>query len=186
MKTHVAAKHTGKQFACDEPGCDKKFTRRSFFLIHKRDHEGVRNYPCEHCSKKYKHKSHLTRHVEATHLNVRHECEFPGCNAIFTTSWSLKMHKFAHSTEKSQLPYQCDVCKCGFQRRDKWLKHLKKSHPNHKFDVPVSLEIPTPQLDTTVEIENTIQNESTNYIVLSTNPNEIYTIQNDMVYEFVK
>lgn len=163
----MAALHLGKSVECDEPGCDKKFTRRSYLLIHKRDHMGERKYACDRCPNQYKQKSHLDRHVEASHLGIRHKCDFPGCNAEFSKSWSLKMHKYGHTSEPSQLPYQCLLCSIGFQRRDKLLKHRARSHPEES--------------DEKESYKNAIQpaNQSvkSNYLMLASTP-EIYTIQN--------
>lgn len=169
----MVALHLGKEVACDEPGCDKKFTRRSYLLIHKRDHAGERNYACERCPNQYKQKSHLDRHIEASHLGIRHKCTFPGCTSEFSKSWSLKMHKFVHTPENSLLPYQCETCGAGFQRRDKLLKHRSKSHPNEKGDLKAnSIEIPIPKIEVGV-----VTHENPNYVVLTSSP-EIYTIQN--------
>jgi KRAB domain-containing zinc finger protein len=56
LKTHMVALHLGKTVECDEPGCDKKFTRRSYLLLHKRDHLGERKYACDRCQNQYKQK----------------------------------------------------------------------------------------------------------------------------------
>lgn len=169
----MAALHLGKNVACDEPGCDKKFTRRSYLLIHKRDHAGERNYVCERCPNQYKQKSHLDRHVEASHLGIRHKCDFPGCTSEFSKSWSLKMHKFVHTPENGLLPYQCSSCGVGFPRRDKLLKHRAKSHPSEHGDIKMSItEIQSHKIEA-----SEITTENQNYVVLSSTP-EIYTIQN--------
>lgn len=165
----MAALHIGKSIQCDEPGCDKKFTRKSYLLLHKRDHQGLRKYACDRCPNQYKQKSHLDRHIEASHLGIRHKCDFPGCNSEFSKSWSLKMHKFSHKPE-NLLPYNCTVCSAGFHRRDKWLKHINKNHPQESTDLKKStFEIQA--------IDSKTQNEESNFVVL-TSSSEIYTIQN--------
>lgn len=87
------------------------------------------------------------------------------------------MHKFSHSTTESQLPYQCEVCHAGFNRRDKWLKHLTKNHPNNKFSIPEALEIPN------ISIENETSDDK--ILIISTTSNNLYSIQNNdgTVYE---
>lgn len=168
LKTHVAALHTGKKVQCDEPGCDKKFTRRSYLILHKRDHQGLRKYACDRCPNHYKQKSHLDRHIEATHLGIRHKCDFPGCSSEFSKAWSLKMHKFTHQPE-NLLPYNCQVCNASFQRRDKWLKHISKSHPEESIDLKKNV-FEIQEIDTKVQ-------DATNFVVLASTP-EIFTIQN--------
>lgn len=166
----MAALHWGKTVECDEPGCDKKFTRRSYLLLHKRDHEGLRKYACDRCPNQYKQKSHLDRHIEASHLGIRHKCDFPGCESEFSKSWSLKMHKFTHKPE-SHLPYSCSICNASFQRRDKYLKHVNRSHPKESADLRKNV-FDLQEVDTKASSQ-----ENSNFMVLASSP-EIYTIQN--------
>lgn len=50
------------------------------------------------------------------------------------------MHLFQHSENS---PYKCELCNMNFQRRDKWLKHMNKEHPDVEFDLnPVEIEPP--------------------------------------------
>lgn len=165
----MAALHLGKTIACDEPGCDKKFTRKSYLYQHKRDHEGLRKYACDRCPNHYKQKSHLDRHIEASHLGIRYKCDFLGCTSEFSKSWSLKMHKFTHQPE-SHLPYNCTICNASFQRRDKWLKHISQMHPKEFNNLKKNVfEIQ--------EVDTKTSQETSNYVVLASSP-EIYTIQN--------
>lgn len=166
----MAALHLGKSVECDEPGCDKKFTRRSYLLIHKRDHAGERKYACERCPNQYKQKSHLDRHIEASHLGIRHRCDFPGCSSEFSKAWSLKMHKFAHA---EHLPYKCNLCESTFQRRDKLLKHRMKMHPEAADLKSEPIEIRDPVMEA-IKADSL---ENSNFVVLSSTP-EVYTIQN--------
>ena len=163
----MAALHLGKTVECEEPGCNKKFTRRSYLLIHMRDHAGERKYACDRCPNQYKQKSHLDRHIEATHLGIRHKCNFSGCNSEFSKAWSLKMHKFVHASE-SNLPYQCQLCGFGFHRRDKLLKHKTKMHPESSDAVCTKTESAVAAVDSNLD---------TNFVVLTSSP-EIYTIHN--------
>lgn len=170
LKTHMAALHLGKTVECDEPGCTKKFTRRSYLLIHKRDHAGERKYACDRCPNQYKQKSHLDRHIEASHLGIRHKCDFPDCTSEFSKKWSLKMHKYVHTSESTLLPYQCQLCDNGFQRRDKLLKHIAKLHPE-KF------ESDCVKIEDQITAVDTASIDKTNFVVLASSP-EIYTIHN--------
>jgi uncharacterized C2H2 Zn-finger protein len=111
----------------------------------------------------------LDRHVEATHLGIRHKCDFAGCNSEFSKSWSLKMHKFTHKPE-NLLPYNCSICGASFQRRDKWLKHINKNHPEESSDLKKNIfEIQ--------EVDAKVENQQSNFVMLASSP-EIYTIQN--------
>lgn len=103
--------HTGKTVKC--PDCDKKFSRASCLILHRREHTGEKPYACDRCPNRYKQKGHLTRHIDV-HNGVKHKCTV--CSKEYSKRWSLKMHMFSHSNEK---PYKCDMCRLTFARRDK-------------------------------------------------------------------
>lgn len=80
------------------------------------------------------------------------------------------MHKFVHSSQPSELPYQCKTCNSGFQRRDKWLKHAAKCRQNEETSVETADEE-----ESQIEVDNVEQEK--NYVILASSP-EIYTIHN--------
>lgn len=162
--------HTGKTISCEYPGCDKKFARTSFLILHRRDHTNERKYTCDKCSKQYKQKSHLDRHYEASHLGIKHKCEYTGCNKEFTKSWSLKQHAFTHENEK---PYKCGFCNSVFIRKDKLKKHVIKSHSSIEKQ---SAEHRENAKDHPEFI--TVSDEIAE-IISSGPPNTIFTIQNE-------
>jgi uncharacterized Zn-finger protein len=164
--------HTGKPVKCDYPGCEKRFARSSYLILHRRDHTNERKYSCDRCSQQYKQKSHLDRHIEATHLLIKHKCNYEGCNKEFTKSWSLKQHQFTHNIK--QLPHKCSLCKSAFIRKDKLRKHMAISH---RFTEVVSEEIVTTQNDEKVTQEFIISDEISE-IISTAAPNTIFTIQN--------
>ena len=54
---------------CDEPGCGKSFPNPQKLIEHRRKHTGVKPFVCtfQNCTKKYRTKYELTRHLE-THV----------------------------------------------------------------------------------------------------------------------
>nr|XP_015096427.1 Krueppel-like factor 16 [Vicugna pacos] len=55
---------TGERpFACDWPGCDKKFARSDELARHHRTHTGEKRFPCPLCSKRFTRSDHLTKHA---------------------------------------------------------------------------------------------------------------------------
>lgn len=144
-----------------------------------RDHRNERKYACDKCPNQYKQKSHLDRHIEASHLGVKHKCT--RCEKEFSKSWSLKMHMFVHS-ETKRLPYQCTICEnCGFQRRDKLNKHMLKMHPNESAvskNEPIQIVVPEDVKSQKNNEESILQEAlQEKYIVISSAPS-VFTIQN--------
>ncbi|XP_014235897.1 zinc finger protein 75A-like [Trichogramma pretiosum] len=55
-----------KDFACDK--CEKKFERRSNWLLHQKTvHGDQKNYTCNNCEKMFRHRNDLTRHQKLVH-----------------------------------------------------------------------------------------------------------------------
>ena len=55
--------HTGeKPFACDYPGCTKRYKMSSNLTPHKLTHTGVKPYVCDNCDKRFIYPQHLKRH----------------------------------------------------------------------------------------------------------------------------
>uniref|UniRef100_H0WAU0 C2H2-type domain-containing protein n=1 Tax=Cavia porcellus TaxID=10141 RepID=H0WAU0_CAVPO len=58
-----AAPGCERPFACDWPGCDKKFARSDELARHHRTHTGEKRFPCPLCSKRFTRSDHLTKHA---------------------------------------------------------------------------------------------------------------------------
>ena len=59
------AKAAGSIFPCEQ--CGKIFSYRSQYEIHCITHTGEKPHPCEHCSKRFRLKHHLKRHMQNKH-----------------------------------------------------------------------------------------------------------------------
>ncbi|CAH1111530.1 unnamed protein product [Psylliodes chrysocephalus] len=145
--------HKGiKPFKCQT--CDKEFTHKPSFDRHVKKHQrpdfysvevktecdnGLivyetqhvpfvepRPYECQLCSKTYRRKQELKKHMR-NHTGERpYECHI--CQKRFTLKPVLQVHMKVHSGEK---PYSCDVCFNKFSQKKNLSDHMR-SHTGER------------------------------------------------------
>ena len=94
----IVDKFQEKPYKCGYPGgCDKSYLKRCHLIWHFKSHIGKSKFKCSH----------------------------PECvgNEYFRTRSTLKRHIVKQHT--SEKPFQCDICKRRFRRKD-YLKHHRK------------------------------------------------------------
>jgi hypothetical protein len=98
-----------KEWACTEPGCDKRYTQQSHLKAHLDSHRG-KEWPCTQpgCPKVYKSQRGLSLHLER-HRGKVFICDHPGCGKSFTRQSSLKVHNEAHQG----IEYVCPEPSCN-------------------------------------------------------------------------
>ena len=117
------------QWKCNFPGCDYQNKNKSKVKRHLRKHSKNRPFECQHCHKKYKHKSDLRRHMKTQHLDQCPNdpilvCDWNECQYTTKLLTALNLHKRVHT-----LPFECQICKQRFSA-----KVLVKSHSTSKHN----------------------------------------------------
>lgn len=117
-------------FCCET--CFKRFRTKRELVRHSVIHTGYRPYACPLCEKTFGRSDKLKRHIE-THSRqkkTKAPSNRPQCDVCFkflSSKHELQRHLMTHSSSK---PYQCSLCHCSYCRRDKLIKHIKRSHPD--------------------------------------------------------
>ena len=93
-----------------------------------------KRYECEYdgCDRVYTSKSNLRAHVRAHEGNLKFRCDFNGCTKAFSSSYSLKIHRRVHTGEK---PFVCQEqgCEKSFNTQYRLTAH-KRIHTGETFD----------------------------------------------------
>ncbi|XP_071107303.1 uncharacterized protein [Haliotis cracherodii] len=112
MKRHIRAHNNGDVLQCDQ--CDFSTIWRSQLQVHKSKHAQP-NFLCEHCPRRFKNKSSLTRHSAKKHngksnflCTYSQDCGFVGVNSA-----NLRDHMRKHTGEL----LFCDYGQCKFMTK---------------------------------------------------------------------
>uniref|UniRef100_A0A182JIG2 C2H2-type domain-containing protein n=1 Tax=Anopheles atroparvus TaxID=41427 RepID=A0A182JIG2_ANOAO len=118
------------EFRCEF--CELTFRRKDSHDRHRYSHTGVLEHPCPkpNCKKAYSNRSHLNRHIRASHcepLDAQQstmDCKHTTCRMKFTNKQSMERHYQAkHVLGK---PYACEECDERFWRKLQLKRHKFK------------------------------------------------------------
>ena len=90
-----------KPFACQFPGCKKRFTRKTRMRTHMYIHNGNQPFRCsvKGCGKLFSERQNLKSHMRI-HRNERpFSCSY-GCGLSFRTKGNLKDHERRHTGDR--------------------------------------------------------------------------------------
>ena len=139
LLTYHMRLHTGyKPHKCDV--CEKTFSFPVGLRRHKKTHDLVKEKPfsCNQCKHKFADSSHLKRHFEGKHLNIKHTCDL--CDKKYTSKNDLRKHvtakHSASSTEevapkvenKLQPGYKCKLCEKDYHHKGDLNRHIRTKH----------------------------------------------------------
>lgn len=110
--------HTLHHYQCQH--CNKKFIHKSQVDQHMLKHTGLKPYTCPKCDKSYSQKGSLTQHMR-THTGEKpFVCQ--KCGKAFALKSMLHQHLHVHTGEK---PHVCQVCGKAFLYKESLSVHLR-------------------------------------------------------------
>ncbi|GAA6013971.1 hypothetical protein JCM11491_003473 [Sporobolomyces phaffii] len=138
LKAHVRshAPAADKNYACSEPGCDKKFWTNQHLKKHIEVAHRGKTYNCSQCDEKFRKHHQLRSHFAEVHCTPGTKpflCEHPGCDRSFAQKVHLKAHVKTHDPSRYVcLHPDCASLPLAARQFSVWShlqKHTKTAHP---------------------------------------------------------
>ncbi|CAG9863150.1 unnamed protein product [Phyllotreta striolata] len=117
-------------YKCDN--CNLKFTNKTKFLLHQRNHKN-QPYKCSECSISYSKKYLLNLHLKS-HTNEDKAFKCNVCGKQFNFEYLLKQHEFKHRDTK---PFPCTKCDKGCLTAESLRRHMRTHDENYKKKVHI-------------------------------------------------
>ena len=131
LKEHTKAEHEGVRLECKE--CDFSAKTRNILRNHRIKHDKERRqFPCTQCTKIYKNKRGLSKHIKTKHDKIGIKCE--KCQFVVLSEKRLKEHARKHERpivkkpEKIKKVIACDKCEEKFPSTMSLALHVGAAH----------------------------------------------------------
>lgn len=126
-KSDKATRSSKNLLGCSH--CSKNFKYKSNLVRHVRTHTNERPYRCDHCSRAFADKCNLVSHIR-THTGERPYC----CNTC-GRSFRLKKTLLNHlRTHTGQRPFTCELCPMAFAQNVTLKKHVQRHRRKKWWD----------------------------------------------------
>ena len=130
---HQNMQNVLETFACEV--CSKTFKYKKGLARHlNSEHMEVQtSFPCESCSKSFKYKQTLTVHIKSQHADVEARFSCEACPKTFKYKQDLTIHFNSKHMEGTGEKFNCEICLKTFQNKKGLTKHVKSVHIKCKW-----------------------------------------------------
>ncbi|GAB0099716.1 hypothetical protein DMENIID0001_156030 [Sergentomyia squamirostris] len=118
LRRHMVTHTTKRAFCCDI--CSKSFKTRDILHRHVKNVHGTDgNFRCSDCPKKFKAKQYLMAHQAIHNDNLTLKCSI--CKEIFSSRHRLQYHRRLFHNEKT---FDCSICSMKFKMLSSFKGHM--------------------------------------------------------------
>lgn len=131
LKRHQEQRHSLSTYVCMEAGCQAEpFAKFSQLQRHLKLHRSKQHHECDSCGKRFRTlaslKKHETTHQQPVSDRLTYRCQFPGCQAAYTSSGNLGSH--VRSKHLNRDAFVCEFCNSRFSVKSSYQRHVRKLH----------------------------------------------------------
>ncbi|OXA45366.1 PR domain zinc finger protein 5 [Folsomia candida] len=128
----------GKKWECEK--CSKQFKTKDHLTRHVVTHDPDAKVTCEVCGKIFKNKRSLSKHILEIHNN-RKRPSCPTCHRVFFSVDNLQRHNKTVHGGKEPPRFSCPVpgCEKTYQHEDDVAKHVETEHAQTPVRYPCTL-----------------------------------------------